>query len=142
VKRLRGQFRFLRLAALLSAFAGAAYPQLTLSPAPPVGSNQAVALPAGFTTKSYSGATFSTNGVGPTNWTVKGALPPGLTLNPGQISATITGTPTTAGRFVFDVSAFDPQYDQTVTHTYSITVAPLLAITTPLTLPNATLGAN
>lgn len=143
MKRVTGRYRFVWLGALLSAFAGAAYPQLTLSPAPPVGSNLPVELAAGFTTKLYAGATLSTNGVGPTNWTIpKGALPPGLTLNPGQTSATITGTPTTAGRFAFDVSAFDAQYEQTVTHSYSITVAAILAITTPLTLPNATLGAN
>jgi len=138
VKRWPGRFRVLWLAALLSAFAGAAYPQLLLTLSP--SGSGTVALAAGFTTKLYSGATLSTNGVGPTTWTVNGALPPGLTLNSGQTSATITGTPTTAGTFVFVVSASDPQFDQTASQQYSITVAPLLFITTALTLPNATLG--
>lgn len=145
MKRLRRQLRCLWLPGLLLSAAGAAYPQLTLSPAPPVGSVATVALPVGFTTQVYSGATLTTNGVGPTNWTTKGNLPPGLMLNantPNQTSATITGTPTTAGTYVFDVSAFDPQFEQTVTHAYSITVAVGLAITTSPTLPNATLGAN
>ena len=63
-------------------------------------------------------------------------------LNSFQTSATITGTPTTRGTYVFDVSAFDPQYEQTVVHTYSITVVTGLSITTPPTLSNATVGAN
>lgn len=143
MKSLRGQFRFLWLAVLLSAFAGAAYPQLTLSPAPPVGSVQPVVLAAGFTTQPYSGAAFSTNGVGPTTWTMPtGTLPPGLMLNSFQTSATITGTPTATGTFVFSVSAFDLQYEETVVHTYSITVVTSLNITTPPTLSNATVGAN
>jgi len=144
VKLVQGQFRFLWLAALLSAFAGAAYPQLTLSPAPPVGNVGTVALTTGFTTKPYGGALLSTNGVGPTNWTV-GALPPGLNFNantPNQTSATITGTPTSRGTYTFDVSAFDSQYEQTVVHTYSITVVPGLNITTPPALSNATVGAS
>jgi hypothetical protein len=143
VKRLRIRFRFLSLAALLPAFTGAAYPQLLLTLSP--SGSGTVALATGFTTKVYSGATISTNGVGPTRWTLpKGALPPGLVLNlntPDQTSATITGTPTTAGTFVFVVSAFDPQFAQTATQSYSIAVIPNLAITTQTTLPNATLGA-
>ena len=145
MKRLRRQLRFFWLPGLLLLAAGAAYPQLTLSPAPPVGSVASVALPTGFTTKVYLGATLSTNGVGPTDWTTKGNLPPGLQFNantPNQTSATITGTPTSAGKFVFDVSASDPQFEQTVTHSYSITVAVGLDITTSPTLVNATLGAN
>lgn len=136
MRRLRG--RCLWLPALLLSAAGAAYPQLTLSPSTPGGGPYS--LPTGFTTKLYAGATLTTNGVGPTDWSVKGQLPPGLTFTPGQTSATITGTPTGAGNYGFTVSAFDPQYEQTVSQPYSITVVPLLSITTPLTLPGGTFG--
>jgi hypothetical protein len=85
--------------------------------------------------------TIFTNGNGPTTWSEKGALPPGLSFIPGPTNtATITGTPTTTGTFVFVVSAQDQQFGG-ASQQYSITVDTLLAITTELTLPNATLGA-
>jgi hypothetical protein len=143
VRALPAQFRLLWLAVLLPVFAGVAYPQLTLTPSTPPGTAPGTyALPAGFTTKSYSGVTIFTNGNGPTTWSEKGALPPGLSFNPGPTNtATITGTPTTTGTFVFVVSAADPEFGG-ASQQYSITVATLLAITTQLTLPNATLGGN
>jgi large repetitive protein len=145
VKRVPGQFRFIWLAALLSAFAGAAYPQLALSPAPPVGSAGTVALTAGFTTKVYAGATITaTNGVGTVSWTEKGALPPGLNFNanaPTPTTATITGTPTATGQYTFVVSGLDSQ-DQAGSQSYSIAVVAGLNITTLPSLPNATAGAN
>ena len=145
MKRMPGRYRFVWLGAFLSAFAGAAYPQLTLSPAPPVGSNFTVALAAGFTTKSYGGAVITaTNGFAPIAWTITGALPPGLNFNantPSQGTATITGTPTATGNFVFIVSVFDSQ-DQVASQSYSITVVTGLNITTPPALPNATVGTN
>ena len=131
--------RCLWLPGLLLFVAGAAYPQLTLSPGSPAGP---FSLPVGYTATVYAGATLTTNGVGPTTWSVKGQLPPGLTLNSGQTSATITGTPTRAGNYGFTVSAFDPQFDQTVSQPYNITVVALLGITTPLTLPGGTFGTN
>jgi hypothetical protein len=142
VRGLPGQFRLLRLAVLLSAFAGVAYPQLTLTPSTPPGTAPGTyVLPTGFTTKVYS-TTIFTNGNGPTTWSEKGALPPGLSFNPGPTNtATITGSPTTTGTFIFVVTAQDPQFGG-ASQQYSITVATLLAITTQLTLPNATLGAN
>jgi hypothetical protein len=121
---------------LLLLSAGAAYPQLTITPSNAFGSYP---LAIGFTTQAYPGATLSTNGVGPTTWTVNGSFPPGLLLNPSQTSATITGTPTLAGSYAFTVSAFDPQFNQTVSQAYTINIVALLTITTPAALPNATL---
>ena len=145
MNRMRRDSRFLNLALLLSAFAGAAYPQLMFSPGSPVGMVGTVALPTGFTTKGYSGATITaTNAVGAVNWTVKGALPPGLNFNantPSPASAFITGIPTATGRFVFVVSGTDSQ-DQAGSQSYSITVVTGLNITSPATLPNATAGSN
>jgi large repetitive protein len=143
VRGLPGQFRVFWLAILLPVFAGVAYPQLTLTPSTPLGTAPGTyALPGGFTTKLYSGVTIFTNGNGPTTWSEKGALPPGLSFNPGPTNtATITGTPTTTGTFVFVVSAADPEFGG-ASQQYSISVATLLAITTQLTLPNATLGGN
>ena len=134
---LRGLWRCFSLTVFLLAVAGAAYPQLTLSPSTAGGP---YTLPTGYTSKVYAGATLTTNGVGPTTWSVKGSLPPGLTFNPGQTSATITGTPTGVGGYVFSVSAFDPTFDQTVSQLYSITTVSLLRVTTPLALPSGTFG--
>ncbi|MCL2296774.1 MAG: Ig domain-containing protein, partial [Proteobacteria bacterium] len=57
----------------------------------------------------------------PTNWAVVGALPPGLALNPN--TGAVSGTPTTAGVFSFDVTANNALGASAVA-TLSITIAP------------------
>ncbi len=79
--------------------------------------------------------------MGPTNWTFKG-LPPGLTFNSGATFANIVGTPTALGTFVFTVQASDSQLGQVASGSYSITVIPRLAFTTPTILPAATVFAH
>jgi hypothetical protein len=70
-------------------------------------------------------------------WTVvNGQLPPGLHLfGAGQV-ATISGTPTTSGNFVFTVQAFDVAGDF-MNKTYTLCV---IDITNNATLPAATIG--
>lgn len=91
------------------------------------------------------------NAVGPTTWSVTGALPDGLSLvvpEPGgrpsppenQTFAEIRGTPTTVQASTFTLRATDAN-GLTVTRTYTIRVnpAPALAIT-PQTWPQLTVG--
>ena len=62
------------------------------------------ALPNATVNQSYSAAISATDGFTPYQWTLLyGSLPPGLVLNDNVIS----GTPTTAGSYVFRVLAAD-----------------------------------
>jgi MYXO-CTERM domain-containing protein len=62
-------------------------------------------LPHGIIRESYSAALESSGGARPVVWQVSsGQLPPGLTLDP---SGTISGTPSTAGAYVFTVEVDD-----------------------------------
>lgn len=75
-------------------------------------------------------------------WTfaiIAGTLPPGLTFSsgPGVNQASITGTPTTAGSYSFDVQATSV-IGITATKTVTIDV---MGITTASPLPNGTVGA-
>lgn len=62
-------------------------------------------LPAGTLGTTYSAA-MSASGAGPYTYAVQsGALPPGLSLTAG---GTVTGTPSTSGRYAFVATAADP----------------------------------
>ena len=61
-------------------------------------------LPAATATVPYSAVLDATGGHGTYVWTLNGALPQGLTLNP---AGTISGTPTTSGTFTIAVTASD-----------------------------------
>src|SRR5207247_7311487 len=86
---------------------------------------------------------FSTNGNGPTNWSVSAGLaPPGLTLaTTSNTTVGLSGTPTATGTFTFTLQASE-SVSLVATQDYTIVVIPALTITTPLTLPDATAGAN
>ena len=71
---------------------------------------------------SYATGVFADGGVPPYRWSlVGGQLPPGLSLttSPGRI----TGTPSTAGTFVFTLRVTD-EGGQQATRQFSITVDP------------------
>src|SRR5262249_47728612 len=75
-------------------------------------------------------------GLAPYSFTlVSGSLPPGVTLS--TTSGILSGTPTTAGTFVFTVRATDSTSAAnggpfTGSHTYSLTVAPSIVWVSPL----------
>lgn len=68
----------------------------------------------------------------PRTWTLaSGSLPPGLTLNSGTSSATITGAPTTAGLFSFVVEVTDANGRAMRRAFSSEVIAPALDVTAP-----------
>ena len=77
-------------------------------------------LPNGVSNTVYTATLAASGGALPYTWTIiGGALPPGLTLNPG--TGVISGTPTTSGTFSFTVQVSDSS-SHTATKTLSITI--------------------
>ena len=93
---------------------------LTIAAAPPLAVTSS-SLPAGTTGTPYSTALTASGGLQPYSWTIPaGALPPGLTLNPG--TGVVSGTPTTTGLFSFTATVKD-SVPQSASATLSITVS-------------------
>ena len=91
-------------------------------PRPLVITNGTNTLTPGRVGVSYANGLFADGGIPPYRWSfVAGQLPPGLSLttSPGRIS----GTPTTAGTFVFTVRVTD-NGGQQATQQFSITINP------------------
>jgi Bacterial Ig-like domain (group 3) len=89
-------------------------------------------LPAAVVGVPYNNGTgyqfVASGGSGTIQWTTSGALPTGLTLSP---SGLLSGTPSGAGAFTFDVTASDGSATpQTATQTISMTVAARTTSTT------------
>jgi hypothetical protein len=87
----------------------------------------------------YVATLIATGGSAPYTWSLAaGALPTGLTLGAGGV---ITGTPSTAGSFQFIAKAVDsatPSASNIAPFSITVVGGPTaLAITTPVTLPNA-----
>jgi hypothetical protein len=99
-------------------------------------------LPSGNTNASYSTTLFESGGPSSgITWTIlSGNLPPGLQITSNNTTATISGTPTTAGPYSFVVQASNGTVS-TPQQTLSITIGTAFVITTT-SLPNATAGAN
>jgi hypothetical protein len=136
--------RLIWIAEVLLAVAGSTYGQTyTIFPTTPPG--PPVPLANGIAGLSYS-ASLSTNGAGPTSWSVTtGTLPPGLTSNPVAPNfLQFSGTPTTVGTYVFTVQASEISTPAPVvaTQQYSITIIPQLVITTAPALPTAQVGRS
>ena len=110
-------------------------------PPPPVNITT-TSLPSGTVNQAYSQSVTATGGTTPYSWAVvSGSLPPNLSLSPtGTPSATISGTPTTAGTYNFTVQVTD-NAAQTDTQALSITIAPAAALTiTTTSLPGGTVN--
>jgi hypothetical protein len=99
---------------------------ITIKPAPPPPLNVATAnLPTtGTVPLAYSGTVSATGGTGADKWTVTG-LPPGLTPAANGSTLTISGNPTTAGKFTVTVTVTDSASPaQTATASVTITINP------------------
>ncbi len=96
-------------------------------------------LPAGAQASAYAASLAATGGTAPYAWSVaSGSLPPGVTLN--AATGALSGAPTASGTFSFTVQVADAASTPlTATASFSIAIAPLLAITTA-TLPSGLVG--
>jgi hypothetical protein len=95
-------------------------------------------LPNGAVGVPYSQTLTAAGGVPPYQGSTSGTLPPGLTaaLVPG-VSALVSGTPTQAGTFTFNVIATDTLSSQG-SQAYTVTIAapPVTIVVGPPSLPN------
>jgi hypothetical protein len=109
-------------------------PQLAITTSSP--------LASGAIGATYNQTLTGTGGATPYTWAVTtgaASLPGGLTLAP--TTGVIGGTPTTAGTFPFTIQLTDSSTPpNTTTKPFVISIGTGLTITTPSTLPNATVG--
>ena len=99
-------------------------------------------LPGGQVGVAYLQTLTVTGGTSPYTWT-PGALPPGLTFTSSANTATISGTPTTAGTYTFLVTVTDSGLGSgsiNAAYTITITAKPITFVSTYL--PEATEGAS
>ncbi|HJW03531.1 MAG TPA: Ig-like domain-containing protein, partial [Azospira sp.] len=107
-------------------------PTITLAPA-------AGALSAGASNTPYSQLFSASGGTSYTYAVAAGTLPPGLTLS---TAGSLSGTPTTAGTYLFSVKATDAS-GATATNAYSLTILPALTLNPAGPgLPGATIGVT
>ena len=95
--------------------------------------------PAATVDTPYTGTIGVSGGTAPYSCHLNsGTIPPGLTLT----NCTLTGTPTTAGPYVLNITATDSSTPTaaTVTGNVTVTVNPLAPLTLTGSLPNATVG--
>lgn len=98
------------------------------------------ALPSATAGQPYSATLTASGGTTPYSWSASSTLPPGLSLNS---TGTLTGTPTTTGKFSFSTTVKDSSSPtETSSSSYSLSIAnaaaPLIIATS--SLPGATSG--
>ncbi len=76
-------------------------------------------LPGGTVGTPYTTTIVSSAGLPPVTWSSAGNVPPGLSLN--SFTGVLSGTPTKAGQYTFDVTVSDPT-EASATRTFQITV--------------------
>lgn len=111
----------------------------TLAIAGPLGISTAPTLSSGSVNSNYSQNLAASGGVTPYAWAlVGGTLPPGLTLSG---SGAITGVPVAAGTFPFTAKVTDA-LGATTSRQFTIAIVSGLTISSPTTLPGATVGVS
>ncbi len=93
-------------------------------------------LPAAVAGQAYSTTIGATGGAAPYDWTASG-LPAGLSIDP--MSGVLSGTPTTAGSFNVTATVTDAT-STSDTRSYTLVVAPRLAVTGVQVVNGGTLG--
>ena len=94
-------------------------------------------LPNGTRTVAYNQTITASGGTGPYTFAVtSGSLPTGLSL---ASNGTLSGTPSAAGTFNFDIQATD-SLANTGTRSYSVQIVPAPLTIAPTSLPNGTTG--
>jgi hypothetical protein len=101
----------------------------------------ATPLPTGSVGTPYSATFSAVGGTTPyASWTiVGGTIPSGLVWSSSSTTATLIGTPTTNGSYIFQVQVTDA-VGGVATKLFSVTIGGSLAITTSPTLPTGTLN--
>lgn len=95
------------------------------------------ALPNGAPGVAYSQTLVAVGGTAPYTWTVASGTPPtGINLS---AAGSLSGTPTTAGNYTFQIRVTDAAA-ATATQTFTLNIGTGLTITTGTTLPNAVIG--
>jgi hypothetical protein len=108
------------------------------TPLPPTVSTST--LPKATVGTYYGASLVASSGAPPVHWLVTGgALPPGITLTPGN--GALAGTPTNAGTYSFAVMAVDHDGQTGVARTLTEVVAPPALVITTSTLPGGTVGS-
>jgi hypothetical protein len=111
--------------------------QLSVTIAGAVGISTPAALNGGSLNSSYSQSLMASAGVGPYSWSLTtGLLPSGLSLSP---AGAITGVPMATGSFQFTAKVTDSLF-ATAIRQFTIVISIGLSISTPPTLPVATVG--
>jgi hypothetical protein len=96
-------------------------------------------LPSGTVDTLYSQTITATKGTAPYTFTSSGTLPTAVTLSS---SGVLSGTPSTAGRYNFSVTATDT-VGNTGSQSYTVTIAPVPVLTiSPSTLPNGKVSTS
>ena len=100
------------------------------------------ALPQGVVGASYNGTFSVSGGVSPYTWNVSsGQLPPGLTL--GAATGIISGTPTSAGNYSFEIKVTDSSsLVQSASTTVSLPVITAPAMPKPLSINSSSLPSG
>ena len=98
-------------------------------------------IPAGKVAQPYNTVIAVGGGTSPYQFSVKtGSLPPGISLNPA--TGTLSGTPSTAGTFSFEVMVTDAPHPDQGSQTFSVPISTGGTITVGLSPTSATLASN